>query len=831
MGSRRVQDGVVPLLAELETEDVVSETRPTRWSSVSTSTLVKVASGLGIVLLVVGSVALLSGGGKENKPDVGPIPPMADNLCYKSQANKPPFPYCDIKLSLDERVADLVSRLTLEEKASLLGNSAAAVKSQHLPAYQWWNEALHGVANSPGVNFKGKLKNATMFPQVQVTSQSFNKTLFGLLGSAISTESRAFFNAGQSGLTFWTPNINIFRDPRWGRGQETPGEDPTLNGDYAEHFVQNFQKSPLDPSRLKASACCKHFAAYNLEVVEGEYNRLHFDAIVSNRDMQESYLPMFKACVERGNVSSLMCSYNAINGVPSCANQELLESTARNEWGFDGYITGDCGAVSQVFDNYHFKNHSRSQVIQDVLSASVDVACDDSLKLHTVEAVRSGVTDEKLVDRSLHNLFKVQMRLGMFDPESEQPLAKIGLDAVNSPQHLALSLEAARQGMVLLKNDNGALPLSKPGADDDLALIGPWVNEIDGLAGNYFGVPPFTITLPDGVSPQFAPKSNVIVAKGVENITATGKQLNEALIAQAERIAASASQTILACGIGQKVEAESLDRTSVLLTGDQAELIRRVGSAATKAGKPPVILVLHSGGSLDISEQLADANVGAILWGGYAGMYGGQVVAETLFGVNNPSGRLTQTFYPESYTKAVNMTDMRMHPDEASNFPGRTYRFFNESKAVLPFGHGLSYSTFEYTVVGKQCLAVAGSDENAEQGETCEFTVNVQNIGESAGANVLLALVSPPERAIRQGQHGDLQHKLVSYFKSPILQPGESASTKIMISPSTHLTVFQSGSDTVPKQIYSSTRQTSLSDDQRWTLELRGAHAPLFQQI
>ncbi|CAK9040358.1 Probable beta-D-xylosidase 6 (AtBXL6), partial [Durusdinium trenchii] len=709
------------------------------------------------------------------------------NACLERKSSQaPPFAFCDESKSLEERAAALVNALTLEDKAGLLGNTAEAARSAGLPAYQWWGEALHGIGLSPAVRFDTLTKHVrvTSFPQVIVTAASWNRTLFRDIASAISTEGRAMNNAGLAGLTFWAPNINIFRDPRWGRGQETPGEDPKLNGDYAAAFVSAFQSSDVDPKRLKASACCKHFAAYNLEQWHG-HNRMSFDAQVSDRDMHETYLPAFESCVRRGKVSSLMCSYNAINGVPSCANKALLKHTARESWGFEGYVTGDCAAVANLDTKYHFRNHSRAELVGDALDATVDVACDAFLQKETVAAVASGKVDENLVDAALMNLFKVQLRLGMFDPADAQPFRKIGLDAIDTDAHRALALEAARQGIVLVKNaGDHVLPIVRARHVPPLGLIGPHANSTWDLLGNYFGLPRHIISLRMGVEHLY---KHVRVAKGCKLLCKLGS--TEAMMQDAEALARDAWRTIVAVGLNQANEREGHDRETLRLPGRQHELVRRVAAAAKAAGRPPIVVVLIAGGAVDLSAELANDHVGAILWAGYPGQAGGMAIAETIFGLNNPSGRLTQTFYHDAFVQNVSMVDMAMHPDPARGFPGRTYRFFT-GEPVLAFGHGLSYAKFAYEVD-----AVVGR----------RVTVRVRNIHPTrTGAHVLLAFLRPPPLA-----RGHLERKLHHYHRTQVLQPGTVETVEIDIDSDTDYTVFASSEHSEPTWVGGG-----------WTLEL-----------
>jgi len=683
------------------------------------------------------------------------------NPCLDERLGNEAVPrWCDMSLSTQERAEAIVGELTLEEKAGLLGNGAKALRRFNISAFQWWNEALHGVANSPGTRFREPLSKATSFPQVLATASSFNRTLFRLIGRAISDEARAFSNLGLAHYTFWTPNINIFRDPRWGRGQETPGEDPLLNGQYAEDFVRSFQEDERDPARLKNSACCKHFAAYNLENWQGQ-SRMNFNAIVSERDLRETYLPAFEQCVKMGKVSSLMCSYNAINGIPSCANEYLMNDLARESWGFDGYITGDCGAVSNVFSKYHFKHHDRGQVIQDVFNAQVDIACDNLIQNNLVPAVEKGEVQVKQVNRALVNLFKIQIRLGVFDPRSKQPLQKIGAESVDTPEHRRLALEASRQSMILLKNEGKTLPL-EANSSTSIALIGPHAEAKAVLQGNYFGVAPFLVSVKDGIRTILGCfKETIKVARGcsIDNKLDADSMLDEAVA-----LAVNSTHTVLVVGISQKQEAEGHDRDHIDLPGRQQELVERVA----KASKNPVTLIIIAGGSLDISFAKQNDGVGAIIWAGYAGQSGGQAIAETIFGQNNPSGKLTQTIYPREFVDQVSMIDMNMHPNPETGNPGRTYRFYT-GEPVYSFGDGLSFTKFKISRVS--CDKIASRT-------TCNFTIT--NTGSRPGAHVALAYLEPAEDTV-SGKPHQLRRKLVSFHRTPLLQPSSWDSFRVSV--------------------------------------------------
>ncbi|KAG2654102.1 hypothetical protein PVAP13_1NG536238 [Panicum virgatum] len=430
---------------------------------------------------------------------LAPHAAAASDPPYTCGAGAPPnIPFCDTGLPIDRRVGDLIARMTVAEKISQLGDESPAVPRLGVPAYKWWSEALHGVSDhGRGVHLSGPLRAATSFPQVILTAASFNPHLWYRIGQVIGVEARAVYNNGQAeGLTFWAPNINVFRDPRWGRGQETPGEDPTVTGKYAAVFVRGVQgygiSGPVNSTDLEASACCKHFTAYDLENWKS-VTRYVFDAKVTAQDLEDTYNPPFKSCVEDGHASGIMCSYNRVNGVPTCADYNLLSKTARQNWGFYGYITSDCDAVSIIHDAQGYAK-TAEDAVADVLKAGMDVNCGSYVQQHGASALQQGKITEQDIDRALHNLFAVRMRLGLFngDPRRNR-FGNIGPDQVCSQEHQDLALQAAQEGIVLLKNDGAALPLSKSTVAS-LGVIGFNANDATRLLGNYFGPPCVTAT-------------------------------------------------------------------------------------------------------------------------------------------------------------------------------------------------------------------------------------------------------------------------------------------------------------------------------------------------
>jgi beta-glucosidase len=414
------------------------------------------------------------------------------------------FPYQDPKLPLDKRVDDLVSRMTLEEKVSQMMNGADAILRLGVPKYDWWSEGLHGIARSG---------YATVFPQAIGMAATWDTDLLGQISTTISTEARAKYNQAMRdnvhsiyyGLTIWSPNINIFRDPRWGRGQETYGEDPYLTSRLGVAFVNGLQGD--DPKYLKTVATPKHFAVHS----GPESSRHRFNVEPSPHDLEDTYLPAFRATVTEAHADSVMCAYNAINGAPACANKFLMEQTLRKDWGFQGYITSDCGAVDDFFMSYgHHYSPDAEHAAATAVLAGTDTNCGNTYKA-LVKAVNAGLISQADIDVAVKRLFTARFRLGMFDPESQVPFARIPMSEDDSPQHRELALKAARESMVLLKNEDGFLPLQPNGRT--IAVIGPNAATLAALEGNYNAVPSHPVLPIDGIRAEFK-GAKVLYAQG-----------------------------------------------------------------------------------------------------------------------------------------------------------------------------------------------------------------------------------------------------------------------------------------------------------------------------
>ena len=620
------------------------------------------------------------------------------------------LPFCDAALAVDDRVADLVARLSFDEKVSMLATPSGGSSSLGVSPQQWWQESLHGVANNVGVAFDAPTPASTSFPQPILSACSFNRSLWRASAAAISDEVRAFANAGHSGLTLFAPNINVARDPRWGRIQETPGEDPFLSGAYAENYMRGMQEG-VDPRYLKTSACCKHFAAYSLENWEG-MDRYHFNAVVTDEDLAEVYLPAFQDCVEKGRSSSIMCSYNAVNGVPSCANAFLMTTVARTEWSFDGYITSDCGAVSNVLHEHGYTNSSAA-TFGATLPSGMDIGCDVLLVQAgaAAQAVAQGDVTAADIDAAVAHLLRVRFRLGEFDDPATQPYAQIGLEVICSAANVALARDSARQSLVLLTNPRQLLPANRS-ATHSVAVVGPFANSSSGINGgiNYAGVPC------GGAATTVA---DAFAAAGLATTFALGCDVACAStdgFAAAAAAAAASDLTVVVVGLDESIEDEALDRTCLTLPGSQAQLI----TTACAAARGPCVVALMSGGAVDLSSALPSVT-GGVFYTGFMGGSGAPAFVDTVFGVSAPAGRLDQTFYPAAFVDAVSMFEMAMRPG-ASSFPpgttpGRGNRFYT-GLPVFDFGFGLSYTTWLVSVEGPAAVSLAASRALIARGAT-----------------------------------------------------------------------------------------------------------------
>ncbi|KAF9619031.1 hypothetical protein IFM89_004375 [Coptis chinensis] len=516
--------------------------------------------------------------------------------------------FCDKSLPFRQRAKDLVDRMTLEEKVAQLGNKATGVERLNLPAYEWWSEALHGVSDiGPGTRFDNITRAATSFPPVILTAASFNESLWKAIGVAVSNEARALHNVGLSGLTFWSPTINVVRDPRWGRATETPGEDPFVVGRYAVNYVRGLQdvvgyevNATYPNSRpIKVAACCKHYGAYDVDNWNG-IDRYHFDAQVAERDMIETLHYPFEMCVKEGDAASLMCSYNRVNGVPACADPKLLNETIRGLWDLHGYIVADCDSVEVMVSGHKYLNDTPVSAVAQSLKAGLDLDCGDFVPKYGVEAVLNGKVAEAKLDEALKNLYVVLMRLGWFDG-SPGNYGALGRDDICSPASLELAAEAARQGIVLLKNENNILPLRPPPRDQKrfiVGVVGPHANATEAMIGNY--------ALKSGVTCRYVTPlaglgsyADVKYAPGCTDV----KCKSDAGIKAAIDATRDTDVTVLFVGLDLSIEAESLDRTDLNLPGYQQKLIEDFADANVQKNIPTVVVIFSAGG-IDITALL-----------------------------------------------------------------------------------------------------------------------------------------------------------------------------------------------------------------------------------
>jgi len=586
---------------------------------------------------------------------------------------------------LQQRADDLICRMSLAEKVAQLQNDAPAIPRLGLPAYNYWNEALHGVANN-GI--------ATVFPEPIGMASTWNPGLLRQEGTVIGIEGRAKFNDYTSknngdskwwtGLTFWTPNINIFRDPRWGRGQETYGEDPYLAGEIAIEFIKGIQGD--DPDHMLAMACAKHYAVHS----GPEPDRHRFNAQPSERDLYEMYLPQFERAVREGHVAGVMGAYNALNSVPCCASTFLLDDLLRKQWGFEGYVVSDCSAINDIWNTraHHYVD-TPEKAAAVAVKAGCNLCCGGDYNA-LMKAVQKGLISEQEIDKALYYTLWTRFRLGLFDPADKSPYSKIGIDQNDTPEHRQLALQVARESLVLLKND-GILPLNRSKIKR-IAVIGPNGNSTSMLHGNYHGSASRPISILNGLKQLAGTNIEVSFAQGCpittrteRGIAAWSRQDNDTtrpvpeLYAEALSNATNADLIIYTGGITPAQEGEGFDRDSIELPEVQEKLVQ-----ALHATGKPVVMVNCSGSAIALPWE--DENLPAILQAWYPGEEGGRAVAEVLFGDVNPSGHLPVMFYRAT-------TDMPAFTDYSMN--NRTYRYFS-GKPLYAFGHGLSYTKFTY---------------------------------------------------------------------------------------------------------------------------------------
>ena len=658
---------------------------------------------------------------------------------------------CNTKDPHQQRAREWVAQMTLEQKASLMEHESQAIPELGIPAYNWWNEALHGVARN------GK---ATVFPQPIGMAASFDEPLLYQVFTAVSDEGRvknrqALQENGEAGwyqgVTYWTPNINIFRDPRWGRGMETYGEDPYLTGQLGMAVVRGLQ-GPSDAKVLKAHACAKHFAVHS----GPEWNRHSYNAEVSERDLRETYLPAFKDLVTRADVQEVMIAYNRFRGEPCGASDYLVNTILRGEWGYKGIITSDCWAVRDFFaPGCHGYSEDVLHAVASAIHNGTDVNCGNSYR-HIPEAVQAGLLAEEDVDRSLVRLLAARDRLGEPD-HITAPWDHLQDDIVEGPEHLALARKMAQESIVLLQNKGGILPLD---ASRPMALIGPNANDREMLWGNYNPIPEFTATLAEALKERIPDLVSFKACGLLEE-----EQPIEDILRQLEGI----DLVVFAGGISPRVEGEEMevnfpgfrggDRTDIELPAVQRILLQ----ALHDAGKQ-VVLVNFSGSAMGLVPETESCD--AIVQAWYPGEEGGHALADILLGDVSPSGKLPVTFYK----------DVEQLPDfEDYSMKGRTYRYF-QGEPLFPFGSGLSYTTFSYG----QARIKGG-----------KLIVPVTNTGDREGTEVV-------QFYVRRDADAEGPLKSLRGFQRVAIGPGETVEVGFPLTDKVFLSWDEAAQDMVP---------------------------------
>ncbi len=680
------------------------------------------------------------------------------------------YPFNNSNLNIEERVQDLISRLTLDEKIAQMMNSTPALKRLNIPEYDYWNEALHGVGRS-GV--------ATIFPQAIALGATFDTDLALRMSTAISDEARAIYNVTKAkgynlrynGLTFWTPNINIFRDPRWGRGQETYGEDPFLTAQLGVAFVKGLQGD--DPRFLKTAACAKHFAVHS----GPEKLRHSFNAEATPKDLWETYLPAFHALVD-AKVESVMCAYNRTNGEPCCANKYLISDVLKKQWNFKGHIVTDCGAVRDFFTaedkGGHGFSQSRAEAAALVVKTGVGLNCGSSFSALS-EAIKQGLLTEKELDEQLAGLLQTRFKLGLFDSYGSNPYDTISYDVVDSPAHRALAKEVAEKSMVLLKN-NGVLPLK-----NNLPryfVTGPNASNVEVLLGNYYGINPNLVTIVEGITSAVSRESQVQYRLGAMLNAPSINPIN-----YATGNAGNSDVTIVVLGVSSTLEGEEGDSIDSNTAGDrlnydlpknQIDYLKDLRKTADKnpENKKPIVAVITGGSPMNLAEvqELADAVL--MVW--YPGEEGGNAVADILFGKTSPSGKLPITF-PKSLEQIPAFEDYSMK--------GRTYKYMTEDP-MYPFGFGMSYTTFSYNEIKVSSKKITKKDNLV-------VSVKVTNTGQIKSDEVVQLYVSDLKSSV------EVPNFQLNHMKRVSLNPGESREVSFELNPKAFEIVKNDGSRTI----------------------------------
>ncbi|MBB3696705.1 glycoside hydrolase family 3 C-terminal domain-containing protein [Flammeovirga yaeyamensis] len=680
------------------------------------------------------------------------------------KAQEEEFIWLDPYRDTDERIEALLGAMTLEEKASQLIDVSEGIPRLHIPTYNWWNEALHGVARNG---------RATVFPQAIGMAATFDKDLLQNIGTAIGAEARAKFLVAQemdnrsryAGLTFWSPNVNIFRDPRWGRGQETYGEDPYLSGQMGLHFVKGLQGD--HDKYLQAAACAKHYAVHS----GPEEDRHVFDAVPSMKDFRETYLPAFKTLVVDGDVEAVMGAYNRVFGEPACGSELLLDDILRKEWGFDGHVVSDCGAILDFYA-HHKVYKDGAEATAAAIKAGTDLNCGKVYKESVVAAIDQGLITEKEVDERLTNLLRTRIKLGLLDPKEINPFNNVSSDTVGCHTHRRLAYEAALKSAVLLKNDNNALPLKKD--IRTLYVVGPNANNSEVLLGNYFGMSGTMTNILEGIVSKVSLGTSINYKQGIlldrPNVNPIDWSTGEA---------ASADACIAVVGISGLIEGEEGeaiasdakgDRNNIKLPQNQIDYLKKIKSKS----KNPLIVIITGGSPMNLMDIVDVAD--AILFAWYPGQEGGEAIADIVFGNESPSGKLPLTF-PKSLDQLPAYDDYTME--------GRTYRYMDVDP-LYPFGYGLTYTQFDYS-------DIKFNKDKIKSKEDLVATVTVTNKGTVEAEEVVQLYLSDYEV-----KFGAPNHSLKD-FQRVRLAPGQSKEISFTIPQDKRIIFDDEGKEVNPR--------------------------------
>ena len=660
-----------------------------------------------------------------------------------------------------QKATALVEQMTVEEMASQLRFDAPAVERLGIPAYNWWNEGLHGVA---------RCGTATVFPQAIGLGATFDEALLGEVADAIATEARAKYNQAvqdgdrdiYKGITLWSPNVNLFRDPRWGRGHETYGEDPYLISRLGVRFIRGLQG---DGEHMKTAACAKHYAVHS----GPEALRHHFDAVVSQKELWETYLPAFEACVKEGQVEAVMGAYNRTNGEPCCAHSYLMDEVLRGKWGFQGHYVSDCWAVRDFHEN-HKVTASPEESVTLALSKGCDLNCGCTYQ-RILDAYRAGMLPLEQIKRSAIRLFTTRFLLGMFE---ETEYDQIPYEVVECQAHLALSERAARESVVQLKN-SGILPLNKAQLKT-IGVIGPNANSRAALVGNYHGTASRYITVLEGIQDYVGDDVRVLYSQGCHLFKDREEPLAQPddRLSEAKAVARHSDLVILCLGLDESLEGEEGDTGNAYASGDKRDLAlpesqQRLLQTVVETGVP-FVLCMMAGSAMDLN--LASESAAAILQTFYPGARGGKAIAEILFGAAAPSGKLPITLY-RSVADLPDFTDYHM--------AGRTYRFL-KAQPLYPFGYGLNYGDAQVTAAQADA---ASYQALTQQGTT--LTVQLENRGQRPAEEVLQVYV----RVL--GSENEVPHPKLAAFRRVTLAPGAQMTVSVPVDAAAFSTVDDTG--------------------------------------